>query len=182
MNFNKLRINKLYAGSDLQRLYGLDKLLNDCSGSSILDIGMAKGLVSYEFARNGASKCHGMDINKESVNFCNTLFHKSSLDFKFIHKNLAEEPQSLNIDFPEKYDIVLLLGVWKKVERQMNNKNKFMDFICSVEEKTSKYLAIRTTSPTGSKYIPKGFKLIGSHIKNGSGVGMVNIFERKARV
>src|SRR5262245_13007044 len=49
------------------RFYGLSDLLLRARGCSVIDIGMNRGHVAYDFAINGARLVHGCDIDGASV-------------------------------------------------------------------------------------------------------------------
>lgn len=167
-----------YSGNSFDRFYGLDILLENCKGKTVLDIGNSDGLVTYEFARNGAAACHGVDYDAERVKFCQRLFSGVPVNKNFKRMDLSNinSRRYLNeAGFFSKYNIVLFLAVYQKIEYMgqtyMNNLMKF------IESKTNDYLAIRTNSQQGIDYRPENFELIQSHDWY-NGVGPLNIFKR----
>jgi len=55
-------------GTDIkERITGFEFLLDEVKGKSVLDLGCAEGLVSLEFAKQGASLVHGFEMQDISV-------------------------------------------------------------------------------------------------------------------
>jgi len=99
-----------------ERLDGLEPLLR-LDKPSVLDLGCHRGLVGYTFAMYGASVVHGCDIEKKSIDVAKALFADvDDCDSDFRVHDLAKG----TIPFAKpSYDVVLMLGVYHKLKRQM---------------------------------------------------------------
>ena len=53
-----------YCGTAIERLTGLEPLIKKSKSKTLLDIGCADGLITYEFAKAGADYICGIDVNK----------------------------------------------------------------------------------------------------------------------
>jgi 2-polyprenyl-3-methyl-5-hydroxy-6-metoxy-1,4-benzoquinol methylase len=112
-----------FSGNLFDRLRGLDFLLEQCADCTIMDIGCNEGLVAYEFARNGAKLVHGFDRDGQRVRFARRLFRDVPIESRFVRTNLAVsgaefQAKHRSVLLPE-YDIVLFLGVYHHLKRQM---------------------------------------------------------------
>jgi len=105
------------------RFDGLSDLLMRARGASIIDIGMNRGHVAYEFAVNGARLVHGCDIYAAGVMAARHWFAElPHIESKFEVVNLAE-PGALTKAFgSEGYDITLFIGVYHKLSRILDSK------------------------------------------------------------
>jgi 2-polyprenyl-3-methyl-5-hydroxy-6-metoxy-1,4-benzoquinol methylase len=95
------------------RLSGLERLVDTCSGKSVLDLGTAEGLIAHRFLQRGAAPVHGFDIVPERVTaarricgeFPGAVFWQTDLsDWRAFR---AEHSEHLLVQ----YDIVLYLGL-----------------------------------------------------------------------
>jgi 2-polyprenyl-3-methyl-5-hydroxy-6-metoxy-1,4-benzoquinol methylase len=109
-----------YAGSRsaASRLDGIEEMEPYCSGSSVLDLGCAEGLVSRELARYGASVVHGFDFDEGRLGIANRLFvgleQSGDLNYAFRRgdfKDIVAFCEQFARLLLDSYDIVLLLGV-----------------------------------------------------------------------
>jgi SAM-dependent methyltransferase len=65
-----------------QQLTGLEPLLAECAGKSILDIGCAEGLISIKLAKAGALFVRGVEIVPGHVSVANKLKGSLPCDFR----------------------------------------------------------------------------------------------------
>lgn len=92
---------------DMQ-LLGLDPLLEHCSGTTILDIGCAEGVLDLELADRGAI-VHGVEIVKEHVEIARKLAASyTTAVFECGDANTYEPHRE--------YDTVLLLAILHKLK------------------------------------------------------------------
>ena len=90
-----------------QQMQGLEPLLPELYGSTVLDLGCAEGLISIECAKRGAKKVKGVEIVQGHVAMANSLHE--NLPCKFVCADVsAWEPDKL-------YDIVLMLAILHKL-------------------------------------------------------------------
>ena len=98
-----------------QQLRGLDPMLAEVRGKSVLDVGCAEGLISLEVAYRGARYVHGYEIVPGHVVIAQQLAIERDLPCTFIHADMNQHTPS------ESYDVVLLLAVlhkfWEPAER-----------------------------------------------------------------
>lgn len=138
---------KNFSGNIFDRMHGLECLLDDCEDTSVLDIGASEGLISYEFARRGASIIHGIELIRERTWIANRLFRDVPVQSKFICENLALGVSSLQRKHGDvlldQYDIVLFLGVYHHLKKYLARK-ELLELILFLTEKSKKYFAIRS--------------------------------------
>lgn len=172
-----------FTGSAFDRLSGLDYLLNDCKGASILDIGCCDGLVAYEFAKSGAGLIHGIDCNISDIAFATRLFRSIPTESAFIHADVARglerHFETHKAVFRNSYDIVLFLGIYHHLRRQMSLErlSALLDVLLG---RSKSLFAIRTNlvSECESQVRASGFKLLYEAEKN-SIVGKLQVYERE---
>jgi 2-polyprenyl-3-methyl-5-hydroxy-6-metoxy-1,4-benzoquinol methylase len=91
-----------------QQMTGLEPLLADVSGRSVLDVGCAEGLIGVECAKAGASKIDGVELVAGHVDLGLRLARK--------WKNVRLQEGDANSFVPaERYDVVLLLAILHKL-------------------------------------------------------------------
>ena len=98
------------------RIEGLQTILADCDGRSLLDLGAAEGIIAYKFAQRGAKPVHGFELDATRVEFARRLFAQADLmDAEFRPADLSHwsvfSVQNGDILLTE-YDIVLFLGLY----------------------------------------------------------------------
>lgn len=91
-----------------QQLRGLDPMLLEVHGKSVLDVGCAEGLISLEVAYRGARYVHGYEIVPGHVAIAQRLAAERGLPCTFIHADMNGHTLT------ESYDVVLLLAVLHK--------------------------------------------------------------------
>jgi hypothetical protein len=74
------------------RLSGLRDLLCYAGEASILDIGINRGLIAFEFARRGAAVVHGCDIYRPGVDAAREIFTEMPTTSRFEVIDLARGP------------------------------------------------------------------------------------------
>lgn len=94
------------------QMTGLEKLVAEVAGKTVLDAGCAEGLISIELAKAGAKSCHGLEIVERFVDIANRLADENKVLCTFEAANLNEyrlvgQPQS---------DIVLALAILHKLQ------------------------------------------------------------------
>jgi predicted O-methyltransferase YrrM/2-polyprenyl-3-methyl-5-hydroxy-6-metoxy-1,4-benzoquinol methylase len=103
------------------RIDGLDSLFRTVKGKTVLDLGIADGIISKICLDSGAKFIHGIDIEEDRVKKASTLCnHPASL---FITADLNNGLSPIIENFVHtKYDVVLYLGVHHHLLPQ-NHKN-----------------------------------------------------------
>ena len=86
------------------QMLGLEPLLDEAKGATILDVGCAEGLISFELAKAGAH-VHGIDSIEALIETAKRLRGNLSCSFEVADAVIYE---------PEEYDIVLLLSILHK--------------------------------------------------------------------
>jgi trans-aconitate methyltransferase len=89
------------------QLKGLEWLLDNCRGKSVLDIGCAEGLISIELAKRGAY-VHGVEIVPEHVAVANKLRGEHGCQFEVGDANTWRPKRA--------YDIVIALALLHKLK------------------------------------------------------------------
>jgi hypothetical protein len=99
----------------------LSDLLMRARGASVIDIGMNRGHLAYDFALNGARLVHGCDIYAAGVLAARHWFAElPHVESKFEVVDLTK-PDALEKAFGnQNYDITLLIGVYHKLARVMD--------------------------------------------------------------
>lgn len=95
-----------------QQLIGLNTLLAEAPGKTVIDAGCAEGLISMELARRGAKSCTGFEIVASHVAIARALSGAQMLPCQFVQANLNQ----FNLSAVPKADIVLALAILHKVK------------------------------------------------------------------
>lgn len=115
-----MKVQRRVAGDHDFRLDGMADLLNRARGKSVFDIGCNRGMVGFEFARNGAAKVHGCDIYEEGIATARQVFADlRSVDAQFEVVDLAGGAKSLTPFAGQTYDVTLCLATYHKLKRVM---------------------------------------------------------------
>ncbi|EDP71454.1 hypothetical protein FBALC1_03182 [Flavobacteriales bacterium ALC-1] len=145
--FPKDKFQKVYTGNVFDRFIGLENILAECKGLSILDIGAAEGLIDYEFAKNGCSLIHGFERDPKRVNFAKLLFQEVPIESQFRKADLSIKFEKFNNKFKDilldNYDITLYLGVYHHLIKQSKEEDVH-EFIKCLLRKTKTYFVVRT--------------------------------------
>lgn len=88
------------------QMLGLDPLMDECKGATVLDVGCAEGLLSMEMAKRGAH-VHGIDIVESHIETAKSLRGNLSCSFEVADAATYE---------PEEHDIVLMLAILQKLK------------------------------------------------------------------
>lgn len=140
-------IHRRVAGYHDWRLDGITDLILRAPGASVLDLGCNRGLVGFEFANNGATLVHGVDIDAECINVARHVFADlRSVSSQFEVADLTLGPDALKLlAMPDRYDIIVMLATYHKIKRQMPSAelSRLMTFL---GKKTERFLGWRATS------------------------------------
>ena len=90
-------------------------------GRSVLDVGCNRAHTLYDFALNGAKLVHGCDIFGPGMAAARQWFSEvRECESKFEAVDLSKGADAINGAFSnQRYDIVLMLGVYHKLRREM---------------------------------------------------------------
>jgi len=95
------------------RLRGLNRILESCSGKSVVDFGSGEGVIALEFLKNGAESVHGFELDKNKIDMANRIC--SAFPNAVFKQADLSDFQSLKMDhaglLKQFYDIVLYLGL-----------------------------------------------------------------------
>ena len=94
------------------QLLGLEAALASCAGKTVLDLGCAEAMISREFAKAGASRVVGIETADWSVELAKVVCGGFKV-VEIIHANLNDYMRRNAV--PEKFDIVLALGIVHKL-------------------------------------------------------------------
>lgn len=129
---NKMRLRTTFLaakrrGDILKRIDGFERLFEMAKGATILDLGCYDGLIAYEFFRSGAKLIHGLDNDAYHLSTAARIFSQVNIPFKFSHADLRKPdaiPAALGEACLEKYDMVLLLGVYQHIYKSMSEQQR----------------------------------------------------------
>jgi hypothetical protein len=93
-----------------QQMLGLEKVVAEVAGKTVLDAGCAEGLISMELAKAGAVHCVGLELVPSFVAIGNA--HVGDLPCKFFVANLNDD----DVGALEQADIVLMLAILHKLK------------------------------------------------------------------
>jgi 2-polyprenyl-3-methyl-5-hydroxy-6-metoxy-1,4-benzoquinol methylase len=161
------------------RFYGLDPLFQNAEGRTVLDVGMFKGLISYEFVRRGAKLVHGIEKDKDKVRFCRELFDHVPIPNRFWVFDVTRGLTNLEDALNQHYDIVLFLGVYHHIKSFITEK-EIQDMILFMLKRAGTWFAVR--SPDVEELRPliqeNGFSLVFQFDKIHAGTGKLDIYKR----
>ncbi len=179
------RSRKRFAGSIFDRFRGLEPLLADCAGESVLDIGSCDGLVAYEFARAGAAVVHGFELDPSDVRFARRLFRDVPGESRFVVADLAGSGAAFERRYgrgllPD-YDTVLFLGVYHHLVRQ-SSRSAIAELLSFLLRRTRRRLAIRTKliDDIEPVVVAAGFVASGPEYPAFGDLGPLRIYERES--
>lgn len=182
----RLKTNFLAAkrsGDILKRMEDFDVLFEHSDGASVLDIGCYDGLIAYEFFRNGASLIHGLDNDAYHLDTAARIFSQVDIPSKFAHADLRKKnaiQNTLAESFQGEYDLVLFLGVFQHIYKQMNEEAR-QSLVNTIVNSARDVLAIRIPEQTWEifkKYFSeKSFELVQQTPHKGN-VGEFRIYRR----
>jgi hypothetical protein len=166
------------------RLAGLEPVLEECRGATLLDLGAAEGIISCEFAKRGANLVHAFELDASRVAVANELLAKTSVPEHVARKaNLADWDRFAreNADILEDaYDIVLFLGLYHHLPSA--TRGHALERALAL---TSDWFALRTPSTLARKddlvgaIRAKGFRLVQElETPAADGMGWLGLFRR----
>ncbi len=176
---------KNFAGNIFDRMRGLDFILAKCSGCNVLDIGSNEGLISYEFARNGARLIHGFERDGQMVSFAERLFRDVPIESRFIAANLAISGDEFEKQYQavllQQYDVVLFLGVYHHLKKQMPIEH-LHNLVEVLLDKTKRWFVVRTKAIAEfeSIILSRNFKLVHSSPSIKGKGGLLHIYQKKS--
>lgn len=152
------QMTRRVAGYHDLRLDGISDLLFRARDASVLDIGCNRGLVSFEFANNGAALLHGCDLYADGVRtareiFADVLGSKSRFEVVDLTDGPAALKKAFGKDYKSAYDIVLFLAVYHKLKRQMSDE-KLQKLVQHLGERAGRYFAWRGAHPEDDEIAP----------------------------
>lgn len=129
------------------RLDGISDLLNRARGLSVFDIGCNRGKVGEEFARNGASRVMGCDVDEPCIWVCRENFaDMRAMPHRFEVCDLSGGESAMRKAFGKdadlKHDIVMMLATYHKLARIMN-PGDLSDLMKYFGSKTARYFGWR---------------------------------------
>lgn len=156
-----------FNGNLFDRFAGLSYMLERAQGLTVLDFGSCDGLISYEFARHGASLIHGFELAKPGVRFAQELFRDVPITAVFTRANLAKRPELFLSEHKailcERYDVVLFLGMYHQLISQMS-KEDLDDLVRFLLSRTERWFAVRTNMLPKFEHIfaENGFEVVSA--------------------
>ncbi|MFV1979020.1 MAG: class I SAM-dependent methyltransferase [Myxococcota bacterium] len=175
---------KRFTGNLFDRSRGLEPVLEDCRGETILDIGSCDGLVAYEFARAGASTIHGLERDAADVYFANRLFRDVPTESRFIQADLSISGPEFDRRYGQKllpaYDMLLFLGVYHHLKRQAAPE-ALGSLIDVLLRRTRRRAVVRTKQidEMEERLRTAGFARVGEEFPEVAGMGPLRIYERR---
>jgi glycosyltransferase involved in cell wall biosynthesis len=163
------------------RLLGLEDLLSNAHGKTILDLGSAEGMISQAFLQAGASLVHGYELDPRRVELAAKVcadwpeaeFHVADLG------NWSAFRQTTTDGLRGQYHIVLYLGVHHHLPPASR-----MEVLRGVASLAERYLAVRMTEAVfksdqlDSELGKVGFRFVSEHPTE-AGMGPCKIYERQ---
>ncbi|MGE3832956.1 MAG: glycosyltransferase, partial [Parvibaculaceae bacterium] len=166
----------------VQRLSGLEPLLEVCAGKSVLDLGCAEGVIARAFLDAGASLVHGFDIDAGRVQSATSLSDDGRALFRT--GNLADWSEfsaAQDEVLKPAYDIVLYLGVHQHLKSPAR-----LATLNGTAERAREWFAVRMpeqvmrADTVRGVLEQQGFAL--HHEQAGSsGTGPLHLFKRKLK-
>jgi cyclopropane fatty-acyl-phospholipid synthase-like methyltransferase len=96
-----------------EQMLGLNRALAECKGKTVLDLGCAEGLIGLEFAKAGAARVVGIEVLDTHLDVAReACAGYQQMEFIGAHLGLWVDAHPE----PEKFDIVLALGIIHKLE------------------------------------------------------------------
>lgn len=140
------KVQRRVAGAHDIRMDGISDLLTRAAGASVFDIGCNRGMVGFEFARNGAKLVHGCDIYEEGINVAREVFADlRNVESRFEIVDLTKGPAALAAFNDHRYDVMLCLATYHKLKRVMEPKPLTV-LMQHFGNRTKGYFAWRATS------------------------------------
>lgn len=171
-------------GTDLAtRRAGLEYLLTEdvCKNASVLDLGCAEGLISYEFYKAGAACIHGVDLQEVSVQYARQLFADTTVEYSFAQadignwqKFIRRHGSALN----QQYDIVLFLSIYHHLLRE-NGSTRANATLLGAAARARQFFVIRTTATVPEHLLVEhGFEKVFAETPDKGKSDLAHIFKR----
>lgn len=121
-----------------EQLTGLDQLLDDAEGATVLDLGCAEGLISLEMMRRGAVLVNGIESVASRVKAAEFFFE--GLNARFFLGNCERFATDPPGDLLASYDVVLMLSIAQKMRDPAA-------FITAAAARSTGMVALRLPAP-----------------------------------
>lgn len=169
------------------RLRGLEPILADCAGASLLDLGAAEGIVGHEFACRGARPVHGFELEPSRVTFAQHLSERANHEettWRQADLTNWSAFASANADLLlDSYDIVLFLGLYHHLPAQTRRQS-----LLAALQRTRVWFAIRTPEILAQqddlrRFITnQGFATVTEHCASAEeNLGWMGVYRREAK-
>ena len=130
----------------MDRIRGLEPVLESCAGKSVLDVGCSVGLVSFEFARHGATSIRGFELHRPSLKFAEQLLSYLPVESRFqqfdLARGVAHLKKQIEAEQPADFDIVLFLGMYQHLVLQMD-RAELSKLLCYLAQLCRECLVVR---------------------------------------
>lgn len=129
------------------RLDGIADILSRAKGASVFDIGCSRGLTSFEFTNNGATRVMGCDIYEDGI-ICARHIHCDMRNVynRFEVVDLTGGEKAIKAAFGDdaklEHDITVMLATYHKLKRIMAPE-KLGDLVKYFGLRTKKYFCWR---------------------------------------
>lgn len=133
----------LIAGTREDRLAGLEPLLALEPGFSVLDLGCHEAFAAEALASSGATLIHGVDLHEPSLDRARRRMAGHPAVLKRVDLCGGMEALRRELPLQPKYDVVLYLGIYQHMARQMPAE-ALSAFVAELFPMARRYLAIRT--------------------------------------
>lgn len=124
-----------------QQMLGLEQVVREVRGKTVLDVGCAEGLIALQLAADGAASCHGMEIVPRFVDIANGLAAERGLPCTFEAANLND----FDLSGVAPADIVLLLSILHKTQDPSK--------VCGALADKAKDLCVVRLPPSGPRIV-----------------------------
>ena len=143
---SEYKLQRRVSGYHDIRKDGMTDLVIRAKGASVFDIGCNRGLVSFEMANNGATLCHGCDIDPGCIDVARGVFADlRAVENRFAVIDLTEGPNAVANEFgAREYDIVLCLATYHKLKRIMPPE-KLSELFLHFGKRTKQFFGWRAT-------------------------------------
>lgn len=176
---------RLTTGAEEDRLLGLQPLLDQGDGATILDIGCHIGAVAEAFARRGAGLIHGVDIYRPGLRAASERLRPYKTEALFKSCDLAGGIPALKEAIPtlrSSYDIVLYLGMHHHLVHQMPSE-QLNQFTSGLMDVAGTFCAVRTSAKQlaelHDRFTERQFELWAKHEDYPRPVGPIRIYRRR---
>lgn len=176
---------RLTTGAEEDRLLGLQPLLDQGDGATILDIGCHIGAVAEAFARRGAGPIHGVDIYRPGLRTASERLRPYKTEALFRSCDLTGGIPALKQAIPalrSSYDIVLYLGMHHHLVHQMPSE-QLNQFTSGLMDVAGTFCAVRTSAKQlaelHDRFSERQFELWSRHEDYPRPVGPIRIYRRR---